>query len=43
LFENGSEAYDFKGHGCFKLKPAKYDGWDIYHIDLPGLKSRLNQ
>lgn len=43
LFENGSEAYDFKGHGCFKLKPAKYDGWDIYHIDLPGLKNRLNQ
>jgi len=37
LFENSSETCDFKGDGCFKLKPSKYDGWEMYHIDFPGL------
>ena len=37
LYENSSETYDFKGDGCFKLKPSEYGGWDMYHIDLPGL------
>ncbi len=37
LYENSSEAFDFKGDGCFKLKPSKYGGWDMYHVNLPGL------
>jgi hypothetical protein len=38
LYENSSEKYDFRGDGCFKLKPSKYEGWEMYHIDLPGLR-----
>ena len=37
LFENNSETFNFRGDGCFKLKPSEYGGWGIYHIDLPGL------
>jgi len=37
LFENSSETYDFRDDGCFKLKPGEYGGWEMYHIDLPGL------
>lgn len=37
LYENGSKTYDFKGDGCFKLRPGEYGGWEMYHIDLPGL------
>jgi len=37
LYENSSKTYDFKGDGCFKLKPGEYGGWEMYHIDLPGL------
>lgn len=37
IYENSSEIYDFKGDGCFKLKPSKYGGWEMYHVDLPGL------
>jgi hypothetical protein len=37
LYKNNSETYDFRGDGCFKLKPGEYGGWEMYHIDLPGL------
>jgi len=37
LFENSDETFDFKGNGCFKLRPSEYGGWGMYHIDLPGL------
>jgi len=37
LYENNSQTYDFRGDGCFKLKPGEYGGWEMYHIDLPGL------
>jgi hypothetical protein len=37
LFENSSETYNYSGDGCFKLKPGEYGGWEMYHIDLPGL------
>jgi hypothetical protein len=37
LYENNSETFDFKGDGSFKLRPGEYGGWEIYHIDLPGL------
>lgn len=37
LFDKRSEAIDFKGDACFRLKPSEYGGWSIYHIDLPGL------
>jgi hypothetical protein len=38
LSENSSETYDVRGDGCFKLKPGEYGGWEMYHIDLPGLR-----
>ena len=37
LNENSSEAYDFRGDGCFKLKPGECGDREMYHIDLPGL------
>lgn len=37
LYENSSDSYDFRGDGCFKLKPGEYGGWEMYHIVLPGL------
>lgn len=37
LFDKRNEAIDFKGDGCFKLRPCEYGGWSIYHINLPGL------
>jgi hypothetical protein len=37
FFENSSETFEFKGDGCFRLKPGEYGGWEMYHIDLPGL------
>ncbi|MFA9391376.1 MAG: hypothetical protein ACERKD_16325 [Prolixibacteraceae bacterium] len=37
LFENNSNCINFKGDGCFKLKPSEYGGWDINHVTLPGL------
>ncbi|SHI65416.1 hypothetical protein SAMN05444280_104120 [Tangfeifania diversioriginum] len=36
LYENSNETCDFRGDGCFKLKPSEYGGWEMYHIDLPG-------
>lgn len=38
IIEKSKEVFQFKGKGCFKLKPSEYGGWDIYHIDMPGLK-----
>lgn len=37
LDNNSGVNCDFKGDGYFKLKPSKYGGWSMYHIDLPGL------
>lgn len=37
LFESSSETVEFRGDGCFRLKPSEYGGWEMYHIDLPGL------
>ena len=37
-FKNSSESITFTGNGIFKLKPSIYGGWDIYHIEMPGLK-----
>ncbi|GAB1452493.1 hypothetical protein MASR2M47_25490 [Draconibacterium sp.] len=37
LFYNSKETFDFKGDAKFKLKPSQYGGWEIYHIDMPGL------
>lgn len=36
-FKTKKEHVEFKGNGIFKLKPSDYGGWDIYHIQLPGL------
>ncbi len=38
LFVKGKETYDFTGDGCFRLRPSEYGGWEMYFIDLPGLK-----
>lgn len=38
LYAKSPDTYDFKGAGCFKLKPCEYGGWEIYFIDLPGLR-----
>lgn len=37
-FNNSSEFVAYKGNGIFRLKPTEYGGWDIYHINIPGLK-----
>lgn len=37
-FNNRSESISFKGNGQFNLKPSEYGGWDMYHINLPGLQ-----
>lgn len=37
-YHNSSEFALYEGNGCFRLKPSNYGGWDIYHINLPGLK-----
>ncbi len=37
-YNNNSESFAFQGIGLFKLKPSEYGGWDIYHINMPGLK-----
>lgn len=37
LYENSSESHSYTGDGCFKLKPSEYGGWEMYHINLPGL------
>ena len=37
LYESSNKYSDFRGDGCFKLKPSEYGGWEMYHIDLPGL------
>jgi len=37
-FNNSPEFMDYKGKGYLKLKPSEYGGWDIYHINLPGMK-----
>ena len=37
-FKNSSEFITFTGNGIFKLKPNTYSGWDIYHINIPGLQ-----
>lgn len=38
IIEKSKDTFQFKGKGCFKLKPSEYGGWDIYNIDMPGLK-----
>ena len=37
-FSNNAESIDYKGQGTLKLKPSEYGGWDIYHMNMPGLK-----
>jgi hypothetical protein len=37
-FNNSPENMLFKGNGTLKLKPSEYGGWDIYHLNMPGLK-----
>ena len=37
-FKNSSEQVVFKGKGMIKFKPCQYGGWDMYHIDIPGLE-----
>ncbi|MEN8122189.1 MAG: hypothetical protein ABFS35_17720 [Bacteroidota bacterium] len=37
-FNNTPETITYKGIGAFLLKPSEYGGWDIFHIDMPGLK-----
>jgi hypothetical protein len=37
-FNNSPEFVVFKGIGYLQLKPSEYEGWDIYHIQLPGMK-----
>jgi len=37
-FNNRSESISFKGNGQFNLKPSEYGGWDMYHINIPGLQ-----
>ncbi|HKK59723.1 MAG TPA: hypothetical protein VJ937_09605 [Salinivirga sp.] len=37
-FHKSKETITYKGNGFFKLKPSEYGGWDIYHINMPGLK-----
>jgi hypothetical protein len=37
-FAKSAESVNFEGSGYFKLKPSQFGGWDIYHINLPGLK-----
>lgn len=36
-YHNNSESVVFHGNGFFKLNPSEYGGWDIYHINMPGL------
>lgn len=36
-FKGRPEYEEFKGKGTFLLKPSKYGGWDMFHIDMPGL------
>jgi hypothetical protein len=38
LFDNSNELVEFKGNAAFKFRPGVYGGWEIYNIDLPGLK-----
>jgi hypothetical protein len=38
LYAKSSNTYAFTGNGCFKLSPIEYGGWEMYFIDLPGLK-----
>ncbi len=37
-FNNNPETITYKGNGVFRLKPSEYGGWDMYHINLPGLQ-----
>ena len=37
-FDNSPEYMSYKGNGWLLLKPMEYRGWDIYHVNLPGLK-----
>jgi hypothetical protein len=37
-FNNSSEGVSYNGCGIFKLKPSDFGGWDIYQINIPGLK-----
>lgn len=37
-FNNNPEKLTFEGTGIFKLKPSEYGGWDIYHLNIPGLQ-----
>ena len=37
-FNKSSESMTFKGNGAIRLKPSQFGEWDIYHINMPGLK-----
>ncbi len=37
-FNNNPESIKYKGDGTLNLKPSEYGGWDIYNINMPGLK-----
>ncbi|MGM0609071.1 MAG: hypothetical protein ACQESP_11735 [Candidatus Muiribacteriota bacterium] len=37
-FNKSSESITFKGNGIFKFKPCEYGGWNIYHMNIPGLQ-----
>ena len=37
-FNKCSDTVSFKGDGLFKLRPSKYGGWNIYFIDMPGIR-----
>jgi hypothetical protein len=37
-FDHGYETIPFIGNGLLKLAPGEYGGWDVYHIDMPGLE-----
>lgn len=37
-FDNSSETINYKGKGTFRLRPSVYGGWEVYHINMPGLQ-----
>jgi len=37
-FNHNKEKITYQGKGIFRLKPSEYGGWDIYHLDIPGLQ-----
>ncbi len=37
-FNKNSEEITYQGLGLFRLKPSEYGGWNIYHMNIPGLQ-----